>query len=159
MNNARILRYVDHFKEIYDGNPWYGENIVTKLDQLTDAIAFARPVPGMHSVGEVVAHMTYWRQSLIKRFQQDSSFRASVDSEDNWKDLAQLKALGWEGVRSAFAESQEAMVRLLSQQPDDILDREYSEGKTYDYLIRGVLDHDVYHLGQIGLIRKLATEQ
>ncbi|HEX7016604.1 MAG TPA: DinB family protein, partial [Cyclobacteriaceae bacterium] len=120
---------------------------------------FARPVPGMHSVGEVVAHMTYWRQSLIKRFQQDSSFRASVDSEDNWKDLDQLKAQGWEGVRSAFVESQEALVRLLAQQPDDILDREYSEGKTYDYLIRGVLDHDVYHLGQIGLIRKLATEQ
>ncbi|MDV3308979.1 MAG: DinB family protein [Cyclobacteriaceae bacterium] len=157
MNNVRILRYVDHFREVYDGSPWYGDNIVTKLGNLTDDTALARPVQGMHSVGEVVSHMTYWRQSVISRLQKDSSFQASVNSEDNWKDLARLKAEGWEAVHRAFVTSQEQLVRVLSQQSDDILDQEYSDGRTYDYLIRGVINHDVYHLGQIGLIRKFVT--
>jgi uncharacterized damage-inducible protein DinB len=157
MNNARILRYANHFREIYDGSPWYGDNIVTKLDNLNDDTAFARPVEGMHSVAEVVSHMTYWRQSLISRLEKDSSFRASVESEDNWKDLSRLKAQGWATVRGALVTSQEKILRLLPQQTDDILEQEYTQGSTYDYLIRGVIYHDIYHLGQIGLIRKFVT--
>lgn len=157
MSNTRILRYADHFREIFNGSPWYGDNIVTKVDGLTDDTAFARPIQGMHSVAEVVAHMIYWRQSLIGRLQDDSGFRASVDSEDNWKDLARLKKEGWDAVRNALVGSQETLVGLLSQQSDDILERAYSDGSTYDYLIRGVMYHDVYHLGQIGLIRKFVT--
>lgn len=157
MNNSRMLRYADHFREIYDGSPWYGDNIVTKMDRLTDDTAFARPVPGMHSVAEVVSHMTYWRQSLIARLRQDSSFKASVNSEDNWKSLERLKAQGWDTVRGAFVATQESILSLLSQQSDDILEREYSDGSTYDYLIRGVIQHDVYHIGQVGLIRTLIT--
>ena len=157
MSNTRMLQYADHFREIYDGNPWYGENIATKLDDLTDDIAFIRPVQNMHSVAEVVAHMTYWRQSLNSRLQNDASVKASVESEDNWKDIARLKARGWESVHRAFVASQEVLINLLSQQSDDMLDQVYADGRTYDYLIRGVLYHDVYHLGQIGLIRKLAS--
>lgn len=157
MNNIRILRYADHFREVYDGSPWYGDNIVTKLDNLTEDTAFTRPVQGMHSVAEVVAHMTYWRKSLISRLQKDSSFQASADSADNWQDLARLKAQGWDSVRGALIATQEQLVRLLSQRTDTILDQEYSDGSTYDYLIRGVLNHDVYHVGQIGLIRKFVT--
>lgn len=155
MNNSRIRKYMDHFKEIYDGSPWYGDNIVAKVSNLTADTAFTRPVQGMHSVAEVVSHMTYWRQSLISRMQKDSNFKGSMESEDNWKDLVRLKALGWDTVRNALIETQEQIVQLLSEQSDDLLDQEYSDGATYEYLIRGVTYHDIYHLGQIGLIRKL----
>jgi uncharacterized damage-inducible protein DinB len=158
MNNVRILRYVENFKEIYDGSPWYGDNIVAKIDNLTNDTAFTRPVQGMHCVAEVVSHMTYWRQSLISRLKGDPSFKASVDSEDNWKDLVRLKAMGWDTVRNALVARQEELIRLLSQQSDDLLDKEYSDGSTYDYLIRGIIGHDIYHSGQIGLIRKFVSQ-
>ena len=67
MSNVRILRYVENFREIFDGSPWYGDNIVTKIGNLTNDTALTRPVQGMHCVAEVVSHMRYWRQSLSAR--------------------------------------------------------------------------------------------
>ena len=157
MDRASITQYMNHFKAVYNGNPWYGETIALKLDGIDD-LAFVRPLENVHSIAEVVAHMTYWRKSLISRLNKDESFNASVESEDNWRDPLQLRKEGWDKVRSDFETSQEAIVEALSRQPDTILETEYSEGHTFEYLIQGVIDHDIYHLGQIGLIRKMLAE-
>lgn len=157
MNNESINKYVNRFREVYDGTPWYGENIVSKLNDLTGELAFTRPREDVHSVAEVVAHMTYWRQSLINRLNHDTSFKASVESEDNWRDLALLRADGWEKVRANFDASQQALVETLTGQTDAILAVEYAKDHTFEHLIQGVIEHDIYHLGQIGLIRKMLT--
>ena len=159
MNSASITQYVNHFMEVYDGNPWYGENIVSKLKEITDDLAFIRPLEDVHSIAEVLAHMTYWRKSLISRLNKDESFNASVESEDNWRALSQLRAEGWDKVLSDFEASQEAVAEILARQPATILATEYSEGHTFEYLIQGVIDHDIYHLGQIGLIRKMINQK
>lgn len=158
MDRASITQYMNHFKAVYNGNPWYGETIASKLDGIDD-LAFVRPLENVHSIAEVVAHMTYWRKSLISRLNKDESFNASVESEDNWRDLLQLRKEGWDKVRSDFETSQDAIVEALSRQPDTILETEYSEGHTFEYLIQGVIDHDIYHLGQIGLIRKMLEQR
>ena len=157
MNSESIIHYVNHFKEVYDGTPWYGDSIVSKLNDLTEALAFTRPREDVHSIAEVVAHMTYWRQSLISRLNHDTSFNAAVESEDNWTDPAVLRLEGWETVRKNFEAAQQIVVAVLSRQDDAILATEYAKGYTFDYLIQGVIDHDIYHLGQIGLIRKMVT--
>lgn len=150
-----MIQYVNHFKEVYNGKPWYGENIVSKLNGITDELAFVRPLENVHSIAEVVAHMTYWRKSLISRLNKDESFNASVESADNWRDPSQLREEGWDKVWSDFEASQEEIVEALSRQPVTILETEYSKGYTFAYLIQGIIDHDIYHLGQIGLIRKM----
>lgn len=157
MNNESITHYVNHFRDVYDGTPWYGDNIVSKLNDLTEELAFTRPREDVHSIAELVAHMTYWRQSLISRLNNDTSFKASVESEENWRDPAQLRAEGWEALRTRFDASQEALAAALARQTDVILTTEYAKGHTYGHLIQGVIDHDIYHLGQIGLIRKMVV--
>lgn len=155
--NDRITQYLNHFKAVHNGEPWYGDDITSKLDGVTDDTAFIRPVEGVHSIAEVVAHMTYWRMSLISRLKRDASFKASVESDDNWRDPSVLRVEGWTRIREAFETSQQIIIELLSRQPAEILDTEYEKGRTFDYLVEGIIDHDVYHLGQIGLIRKMVT--
>ena len=159
MATPSIIQYVTRFNEIYNGEPWYGENIVSKLNEVSDELAFTRPMRYVHAIAEVVAHMTYWRQSLISRLNKDESFHASVESEENWRDLLVLRAAGWKKVLSDFEESQKAIVQILSRQPASILTTEYAGGHTFEYLIQGVIDHDIYHLGQIALIRKMVLSQ
>lgn len=159
MSNTSMIQYVNHFKEVYNGNPWYGETIASKLNGIANDLAFVRPMEDVHSIAEVVAHMTYWRKSLIGRLNKDESFNASVESEDNWRDPSLLRQEGWDKVRADFEASQEAVVEALSRQPATILETEYSEGYTFEYLIQGVIDHDIYHLGQIGLIRKIIKQK
>lgn len=152
--NSRIQHYVNRFKEIYHGDPWYGENIQTKLKDCSPDIVFRKP-GGVHSIAELVSHITYWRRALLSRLEGDKSFVPSVKSADNWVDINKLKALGWDSIRSSLELSQEKITTLLSLKDDNFLGDEYLQGKSFDYLIQAIIDHDIYHLGQIGLVRKL----
>lgn len=159
MSNPSMTQYVTHFREVYNGNPWFGENIVSKLNGITDELAFVRPREDVHSIAEVVSHMTFWRKSLISRLNNDESFHASVESEDNWRNLSLLRREGWNKVRTDFEASQETISEILGRQPATILATEYAKDHTFEYLIQGVIDHDIYHLGQIGLIRKMINPE
>lgn len=157
MSNSKILYYTNRFQEIFNGNPWYGETVEAKLSDVTDATAFVRPVPNAHAVGEIVSHMIYWRKALISKL-EGGTFKTSMESPDNWKALETLKAMGWEKLKSEFDESQKKITSLLGKQSDDFLLTTYSQGTSMESLIQGIIDHDVYHLGQIGLVKKLVSE-
>lgn len=156
MKKSQILYYSNRFQEIYNGSPWYGETIDAKLNDVSDGNAFLQPINGVHSVGEIVSHMIYWRKALIARL-EGGTFNTSMESEDNWKNVEELKASGWKKLKSAFDKSQLAITTLLEKQSDDFLKTEYSQGTSMESLIQGIIDHDVYHLGQIGLVKKMIS--
>jgi uncharacterized damage-inducible protein DinB len=154
MKNSQVLYYSNRFQEIYNGSPWYGETVDAKLNDVSDSNAFLQPVNGVHSVGEIVSHMIYWRKALIGKL-EGGTFKTSMESPDNWKDLKALKASGWKKLKSAFDKSQQTITSLLAKQSDDFLKTEYSQGTSMESLIQGIIDHDIYHLGQIGLVKRM----
>ncbi len=155
MNNFKINYYVNRFNEIYNGSPWYGETVNAKLKNVSEENAFVQPLGNVHSVAEIVSHMTYWRQALISRLEGDKSFSPSVESDDNWRNVEKLKTAGWRKIIADFDHTQNKITSLLPKQLDKFLEEEYSKGSTYEYLIQGIIDHDIYHLGQVGLVKKL----
>lgn len=157
MHNSRIQYYVSRFQSIYNGKPWYGESFDKKLYDITNEQAFRKPGEGLHTIAELVHHIVYWRTPLIKRLEGDSTFVASMESDDNWMSMERLQSLGWPAIRQHFDASQENLIALLSDQPDSFLDEKFSERYSNEELVQGIIDHDIYHLGQIALIRKMVT--
>ena len=157
MSRERINRYVDLFKTNYNGNPWYGESIDKKLTDITDTIAFRQPASGIHCIAELLHHMTYWRMPLISRLEGNRDFNASMESEENWNDLTKLKSIGWTSIKQEFDSSQEKLTRLLPAMEDSFLDEKFHKHYSYNDLIQGIIDHDIYHLGQIGLVKKMVA--
>lgn len=45
-------------------------------------------------------------------------------------------------------------MELIENEPDDFLEREYVDGYKFKYLLEGLIHHDLYHLGQIGIVIK-----
>jgi len=138
-----------------DGEPWYGESILTKLRDVSDEEAFTRPEERIHSIAELVAHMIYWRIPLVKRLEGDSTYKGSMDSENNWTFPDKLLAKGWEEILLELDNTQEKIVELLANQNEEWLKNTYAHNYSYLDLVQGVLDHDIYHLGQIGIVKKL----
>lgn len=147
--------FTRHFKTIMDGEPWYGESTLTKLRDITDDQAFMRPEERMHSIAELVAHMTYWRTSLVKRLEGDYDYKGSMESEHNWPGPDKLQGKGWEEILMELDATQEKIIALLPRQTESWLERIYAREYTHRDLVQGVLDHDIYHLGQIGIVKKL----
>lgn len=147
--------YLENFKEIYNGEPWLGESYAAKLSDVTEAEAFTQPVNNVHSIAELVAHVIYWRSPIIKKLKGEKDYVGKMDSPENWPTLDELKAKGWMKLLEEFDESQNQLVTLLrSAKPHFFMD-EYKPGVTWERLIEGVVQHDIYHLGQLGLVKKM----
>jgi uncharacterized damage-inducible protein DinB len=151
----RITALVNQFETIYNGEPWYGNSIAKILEDITEDNAFWESTEGAHSIAQLVWHIIYWRQSLIKKLEKDLEYKASMKSEANWRTNEDLKPLGWKKLRSQFEESQQKIVTLLAKQDDSFLEKPYQKAVTMHDLIKGIIQHDIYHLGQIAYVKSI----
>lgn len=142
-------------KNVIGGENWYGENFKNKIDGLTEAQAFERPVARVHTVAELISHITVWKDSIIGKLKGQPT-GLTMESPENWKDNELLKQEGWERLKREFYESAETLVGLLEKRDDAFLEETYN-GNGHDWrgLLEGLIQHDIYHLGQIAITLKL----
>lgn len=147
---------IEQIEEIYSGNPWLEETYSKKLNEVNDQTAFLIPVKGVHSIAEIVSHVVEWKKEILARLQTGVK-QLSMHDPLNWRANEELKREGWQHLKTALFNSNNAFVSFLSTQDDTFLDRHYSGQvtETNRYFVEGCLHHDLYHLGQIGVVKKL----
>ncbi|MBN9381124.1 MAG: DinB family protein [Chitinophagaceae bacterium] len=156
MNNT-ILNLTRQLSELTDGELWIDETFLKKLTGLTEEQAFTRPYPSVHSVAEIVSHLLEWRISVLSIL-QGGSRTLTMGSPSDWKNNATLRQEGWPVLKEKFYKSQQDIIAFLSRQQDDyLLQVDSKENHTYLYYTEGLIHHDIYHLGQIGLVIKMLT--
>lgn len=149
-----IQNSVSHFEAFYNGSPWYGSNYITIMGSITEEEANWWPANG-HSIHRLLLHMIKWRKALTERLLGNLYFRASDADADNWPDAEAMKQSSWEETKKEFARQQELLVSNLKTKNDSFLEEDFLPGKKFGWLVQGVIDHDIYHLGQIAFLRTL----
>lgn len=143
--------------QLYGGGGWYGDSYQDKLKDVTDVNAFKRPLDETHSIAEILSHCTYWRTSGIKRLQGDFAIKYSMKDPENWQSLEVLQERGWKNLLALFQRSQIELVDQFLRTPEEALQQEFHPGHILLHLIEGIIQHDIYHLGQIGLVKKMIS--
>lgn len=149
-----IEQLSDSFREFYNGDPWFGDNYTRIISDITAEEALALP-GNQHSIARILWHMVKWRKALAERLRGNLDFRADVSDTDNWRDISTIDATSWEEAKKQFDALQSVIVSELRMRNDVFLDEEFLPGKKYRWLTIGVLQHDLYHLGQIALLKSL----
>jgi len=144
-------------KSTYNGAAWHGSSIVEILNIITVRQAF-QSSEHIHRICELVQHITAWRIFAIKRLEGDQHY--DVSQNENWKAFSIKDKRSWETVKSDLEQSQFDLIKALEKISDDLLIEEV-DGKAYDYytLIHGVIQHDLYHLGEIALLARLTNQK
>jgi len=155
MENIQMQNLLRQLHLIYEGDPWIGESFNNKLDDMSEEEAFKQPLPGIHSVAEVLSHLIEWRKELIGRFETGRPPLLKMESANNWYSNEKLREDGWGKLREEFAETQRQLNNLWEGMDDSFLSRKYQGNYNFQFLVEGIIHHDVYHLGQIGLIIKM----
>jgi len=156
MNNTTIHNLTRQLSDTMDGEPWIDETYSKKITTLTEEQAYTRPHPDVHSVAELVSHVLVWRYSVLSIL-KGSTRTITMDSPDNWKDNDTLRKEGWTELKEELYKSQQDIIAFLEQQDDDYLQKLDKEGHSYLYYAEGLIHHDMYHLGQIGLVIKMLS--
>jgi len=159
VSNAKIKIYADQLRQNYEGGSWQGETFIAKLQDIDAETAFLQPYPGIHSVAEIVWHCCYWRNVLINALDGDYAYRERTLQELNFLSLEAVRQKGWNTLLSELEHTQTVILEKLGSFRDRDLLREYKPGHTFDYLVTGIIQHDIYHLGQIGLVKKIVKSE
>jgi uncharacterized damage-inducible protein DinB len=153
-----IEQLSNSFSEYFNGTPWYGDNYTKIISDITPEEALS--VPGnQHSIAVLLWHMVKWRKALAERLLGNLDFRADVGDSDNWRDVSSIDHASWEEAKKQYEALQSVIVSELRKRNDVFLDEEFLPGKTYRWLTVGVIQHDIYHLGQIAFLKSLLRQK
>lgn|GEM_PF-293733 len=155
-SKTETTRILNLLNTIYEGDePWHGPSVVEVLSGVSPKLAQARLSGNTHSIAEIVYHMTTWRIFAVKKLQGDVEFDV-VDKEKNWKTFPYFDDFEWEALQMELSLSQNELVNALEGMEDDSYLQAIVPGREYDYytLIHGLINHDIYHSGQVSMIKK-----
>jgi Uncharacterized protein conserved in bacteria len=153
---AMINTLIDRQKAVIEAcDYWVGESFRDKIDKLSEEEAFTRPIPGVHTVAELISHLLEWRKDNIRKLKGLAPKLLSIDATENWIPNDELKKRGWETLKQDFYAGVEELCSLVVRMDDDFLSQ-CPKGETYTYfsILDGLINHDIYHLGQIGITVK-----
>lgn len=159
--SSRVDLLVKAIDQGYDHKSWHGPILKGSLRGLTAEQAAWRPAPSRHNIWEIAVHAAYWKYSVLRRLArlrggEDLRFPLKGSNwfprpeggpgEKAWK--ADLKIL------EEIHRQLRAAVAALSEE-DLETTPEGSKTSVVD-LVLGVAYHDIYHAGQIQLLKRLA---
>jgi len=149
-----IERILDQLKRAYEGNAWHGPSVREVLDGITAAQAHARPLQNAHSIWELVHHIAVWENVGRRRLEGD---RAEIDisSPQDWPPADDTSEAAWEQAKAALDRGHESLCAAIARLDDSRLDEPILEGLSTAYVtLHGVIQHDLYHAGQIAMLKK-----
>ncbi|MBC8034280.1 MAG: DinB family protein [Chitinophagaceae bacterium] len=156
--NKILDAYLRQLEDITFNEIWLDETFAKKFNQLSEENAFKNPLPGVHTVAEITSHLIEWRVSVLSIL-MGGNRTISIESPNNWKTSAQLQPAGWKALEQQFYASQQQLIDFLKTKDDQYLAQESSDGENNNaYYVEGQIHHDLYHLGQIGLVIKMLQQ-
>lgn len=139
------------------GQAWHGGPTPSgSLRGVTAAQARWKPGRGRHSIWELVLHIAYWNYA-VRRHLEPVSARFPRAPANFPAVPARPDARAWAADRALLADEHARLVRAIRRFSPARWNRVPPEGKrwTFGEMIVGIAAHDVYHTGQIQLIKKL----
>ena len=141
--------------EAFDHRSWHGTNLRGSLRGLTAKEVARRPAAGRHNIWEIVVHAAYWKYA-VRRLITGAQRGSFPLQGTNWFFRNEADDSAWRSDLELLAGEHRELRGAVARFPPDRLG-ERTAKKKYRYVdvIRGVAAHDLYHAGQIQLLKRL----
>jgi uncharacterized damage-inducible protein DinB len=143
------------FDEAFEKRAWHGPNLWQSLKGVTAEQAAWRPAPGRHNIWEETLHAAYWKYVVRRKLEggKRGGFVLTGSNFFSRPEAGKLTDAAWKAdkkiLRNEHAALREAMMTAL----------EKSLTPKLAHILWGVAFHDIYHAGQIRLLRRLMGEK
>ena len=153
---GEMERIADQLKRAYEGKAWHGPSVREALAGVDAAKAARHSPSGGHSIWEVALHIGVW-EGIVWRRLAGESIRDLPDSQD-WPAVDDTSEAAWQRTLAALLEQSRQLRTAVAAFPESRLS-EMVPGtmtpRSFYGEMHGVLQHDIYHAGQISLLKRL----
>jgi uncharacterized damage-inducible protein DinB len=151
---TEIERILDQLQRAYEGNAWHGPSVKEALAGVSAGQAHARPLAGAHTIWELVQHIAVWETVGVRRLSGDRA-QIAISTPEDWPPPNDTSEAAWEQAKAALDREHQALVKAISATLESRLDEPILEGMSTVYVtLHGIVQHDIYHAGQISLLKK-----
>ncbi len=143
-------------EESYEKKSWHGPNLRGSLRGITVAQAIWRPGPNRHNIWEILLHCAYWKYVVRRKLSGEKRGSFPVKGSNWFTRPIERSQEALLRDTALLADTHEMMVQAIADFDPKLLEEIPKNGKvSYGAMVRGIAFHDVYHAGQIQLLKKL----
>jgi len=145
-------RIAEQLRRAFEGNAWHGPALLELLQDVDAITAAAKPLPDVHSIWELVLHIAVWDDAACRRLAGEKWQPTGVA---NFPLVPKPTAAAWRKAISRARRGHDTLVKTVAALPESRL-RDRVPGKKYDFyfMLHGVVQHELYHAGQIAILKK-----
>lgn len=154
--STRIVLLLRALEQGFNKKSWHGTNLRGSLRGITPEQALWRPGPDRHNIWELAVHAAYWKYTVVRRIRGGARGGFPLEGSNWFPRSADPDAKAWREDLRILEEQHRGLLDAVAGLADADLDR-IPEGSTHTFgdLVQGVAFHDIYHAGQVQLLKRL----
>jgi uncharacterized damage-inducible protein DinB len=139
------------------GPSGYGVTLIDSLQGITAELALEKPRGTSHNIWELLLHIVNWEEIDTRRLSGEH-IKWERDTEMDWPPLSDRTETAWKELLARVDGSNAKFAETVSKLTDTELAASTPGRKdTRHQMILGMLQHSVYHAGQIVILKKLVA--
>lgn len=157
MRNKTIDALLFLVDQSFDHKAWHGTGLRGSVRGVSNAQGSWRPAKGRHSIRDLVLHAAYWKYA-VRRLLTGEKHGSFPLKGSNWIVAVDSSEKGWRRDVALLVVMHKELRGVVAQIDTKLLWKKPAGSKyTRLALIEGIASHDVYHAGQIQLLKKLRS--
>jgi uncharacterized damage-inducible protein DinB len=154
---SETARLADQIRRAFEGEAWHGDSVLEILKNVDATQAAARPIKNAHTIWELVLHIAAWDAAVRRR---TGGQPVNLRDNENFPPVKDTSAAAWNKAVDYMSQTHNDLVQAVAGFPDLRL-QEQVPGKresyyNFFYMFSGIVQHELYHAGQIVLLKKAA---
>jgi len=152
---SETARLSDQIRRAFEGDAWHGDSVLELLADVDAKTAAAHPIQKAHSIWELILHIAAWDDAVRRR---TGGKAVSLSAKQNFPPVTDASEAAWRKALDYLKHTHDELVKAVAAFPDSRL-QEQVPGKTakyynFFYMFSGIVQHELYHAGQIALLKK-----
>jgi uncharacterized damage-inducible protein DinB len=145
-------------EKVLSGRPWYGTGIYDTLAKVSFEAAYEKPPGSVHNIAEIVLHMVAWTEEVMDRM---NGMTAGMPTSGDWPETGNPDEQKWQNYVDDLKLVNVNLIGIIQNFPDEQWGEPIDDQRgdrpvvTYEALINGLIQHHIYHAGQIALLNRI----
>ena len=139
----------------FDRRSWHGTNLLGAVRRLRPEAAAWRPAPGRHNAWEIVVHAAYWKYRVVRLVAAEPPAAFTLAGSDWFERPVEATERAWKDDVELLRDWHRRLVDAVAGLDPGRLDEAATSEWSFFDLVAGAAAHDLYHAGQIQLLKRL----
>ncbi|HZQ23453.1 MAG TPA: DinB family protein [Terriglobales bacterium] len=153
---SEATRIANLLKRAFDGEAWHGPGVLELLEDVNARTAAKRPGEDIHSIWEIVLHIAVWDHAAVRRLAGEV---VQPPPAEDWPPITDFSEENWRTTKDHLIRTHKKLVDTVQALPDSRLDDQVPGKKpkhyNFYYMLHGIAQHELYHAGQIAVLKKM----